>query len=78
MQAGVVKPGPLMEGLVPVRILGCGPGQITVLELDGHCAMLREASLWCTTQLKTSRFFWRHLQQPCPKCINSQMIRTSG
>lgn len=60
------KPGPLMEGLVPVGILGYGLGQITVLRLPDHCAMLRVAPLWWTTQLKISRFFWMHLQQPCP------------
>lgn len=72
-----MRAGPLMECLVPVRILGFGPGQITVLQLDDHCAMLMEASPWWTMQLNTSRFFWRHLRQLCPKFINTQMIRTA-
>lgn len=29
-----------MEGLVPVRILGFDPGQITVSQLPDHCAMV--------------------------------------
>ena len=48
------------------------------LTVDDRCGMLMEASLWWTTQLKTSRFFGRHLQHPCPKCINTQMIKTAG
>lgn len=40
--------------------------------------MLVEASLWWSTQLKTSKFFWRHLQQPWPWCVLTQMLRTAG
>lgn len=45
MQAGVMKSGPLVEGLVPAGILRFGLGQITVLQPADPCAMLKEASL---------------------------------
>lgn len=67
-----------MEGLVPVRILGFGPGQITVSQPADHCAVLMETSLWWSTQLKTFKIFWRHLQQPWPQRVLTQMLRTAG
>lgn len=57
---------------------GIWPRQITVSQLADHCAMLMEASLRRSTQLKTSKFFWRHLQQPWPQCVLTQMLRPAG
>lgn len=40
MQGGAMKPGPL-KALVPLSISGVVPGQITVLHLNDHAAVLQ-------------------------------------